>query len=244
MNENASSSSTAVTTADGTAPASGEDRTRTTAPGTAATPTAMADSATQPAEGVTRRERLRLMRPPGFAPLAPLGGWLAAWGAASVAAHALASAGVPLGMGFGIANGNGSVEDGFFPGLWFVVVQFGAFLIGGYVAARMARNRGLAHAALAWVLAMLATGADAIAQSMRALASSVLAPMGVPWWTDTGLQGGWRLWVALAIPAIAALVGAIFGGGIGAAANRAAVVVVETPRERLPRHGGLGAPPA
>jgi hypothetical protein len=197
-------------------------------PGTAATPTTIPETATQAPSAPPRRQRMRLMRIPGFAPTAPIGGLFAAWGAAAVAAYALAEADVALGLGLGLAQGGGSVNDGFWPGLWMLVVQAGAFLIGGYVAARMARNRAIAHAALVWVLAMAATAGEAISQRVRADGSSVLDQIGVAHWTDTGLQNDWRLWVVLAAFAIAALIGALIGGALGAAANRAAVIEVET----------------
>jgi hypothetical protein len=213
-----------------------------TAAGTAATPTTIPDTATQPQPAAMRRQRMRLMRIPGFAPTAPIGGLFAAWGAAAVAFYALAEAGVALGLGLGLAEGSGAVND-VWPGLWMLVVQFGAFLIGGYVAARMARNRAIAHAVLVWVLAIAATAAEAISQNMRAGGASVLDRIGVAHWTDSGLQNDWRLWAVLAAFAIAALVGTLMGGVLGAAANRAAVIEVETaPRTR--HRDGLGAPPA
>jgi hypothetical protein len=224
-------------------PVADGNRDLSTAGGTAATPTTIPDTATQPQAAAPRRERMRLMRLPGFAPTAPIGGLFAAWGAAAVAFYALAEAGVPLGLGLGLAEGNGAVNDGFWAGLWMLALQGGAFLIGGYVAARMARNRAMAHAVLVWVLAIAATAAEAITQNVRAGGASVLDRIGVAHWTASGLQNDWRLWVVLAAFAIAALAGTLMGGVLGAAANRAAVIEVETaPRTR--RRDGLGAPPA
>jgi hypothetical protein len=220
MNETDSSSLTVVSS-NGEAPS---------APGTAATPTTMADSVTQ-APPTARRQRMRLMRIPGFAPTAPIGGLLAAWGAAAVATYALAQAGVSLGIGFGLADGSGIANtNGFWSGLWMLLVQAGAFLIGGYVAGRMARNHAMAHAALVWVLAMAATAADAIVQRARTGGSSVLSQIGMPSWTETGLQNNWRLWAVLALFALAALIGALLGGALGAVANRAAMVEIEPAR--------------
>jgi hypothetical protein len=232
MNETASSSRTVVAGNGATA----------SAPGTAATPTTIPETAIQPA-AAPRRERMRLMRLPGFAPTAPIGGLLAAWGAAAVATYALIEAGVPLGLGLGLAEGSGTVNAGFWAGLWMLVVQAGAFLIGGYVAARMARNRAMAHAVLVWVLAIAATAAELITQRVRTGGSSVLDQIGVAHWTDTGFQNDWRLWLVLAAFTGAALLGALIGGALGAAANRAAVIEVETaPRAR--RSDGPERPPA
>lgn len=163
-----------------------------------------------------------VMRVPGFAPVAPIGGWLAAWGATTLAAVSLTRAGLDLGFGLGVAEG-GPGESGFFPGLWLLLVQAGAFLIGGYVAARMARGRGATHAVLAWVVAMLATGADAIVQNLRDSDEGVLAAIPwVPFWEQTGMGSGIDAAVALGALALAGLVGAILGGTLGAAGNRAA----------------------
>ena len=184
----------------------------------------------------TLRGREPVMRVPHFfSPTAPLGGWLAAWGAAALAAACLEAAGVDLGLGLGIANAQQlGVEDGFGSGLAVLIVQGGAFIFGGYVAARMARSWGLLHAGAAWALAMLATGADAIIQGLRDEPSVVTRIPGIPYWIDTGLGGTGRLTVALAIFALAGLAGALIGGSLGTIANRAArrdpVDMVETAR--------------
>jgi hypothetical protein len=189
-----------------------------------------------PPPAPTLRGREPVMRVPHFfSPTAPLGGWLAAWGAAALAAACLEAAGVDLGLGLGIANAQQlGVEDGFGSGLAVLIVQGGAFIFGGYVAARMARSWGLLHAGVAWVLAMLATGADAIIQGLRGEPSVVTRIPGIPYWIDTGLGGNGRLAVALAIFALAGLAGALIGGALGTIANRAArrdpVDMVETAR--------------
>src|SRR5438105_8373223 len=169
MNETDSTSTTVVST-DGEVLA---------ASGTAATPTTKVAAAATAAPGPARRPRMRLMRLPGFAPAAPIGGLLAAWGAVAVATYALAQAGVSLAVGFGLADGAGiGNTNGFWSGLWMLLVQAGAFIIGGYAAARMARNRAMAHAGLVWVLAMAATVADALVQRARTGGSSVLNQIG------------------------------------------------------------------
>jgi hypothetical protein len=157
----------------------------------------------------------------GFAPLAPVAGWLTAWGAAALAAACLQAAGVDLGFGLGIAHSTQlGVEDGFGAGIVLLIVQGGAFVVGGYVAARIARAAGVTHAVLAWVLAMLATGADALIQGARNEPSVLSRLPGIPYWVDTNLGGNGRLAVALAIFALAALAGAVIGGAIGTAVNR------------------------
>src|SRR5262245_5344098 len=176
-----------------------------------------------PPPAATLRAREPVLRVPGFSPMAPLGGWLAAWGAAALAAACLEAAGVSLGLGLGIANAQQlGVEDGFGAGLAVAIVRGGAFSCGGDVAARMARSWGPLHAGAAWALAMLATGADAVVQGLRDEPSVVTRIPGIPYWIDTGLGGDGRLTVALATFALAGLAGALVGGLLGSLANRAA----------------------
>ena len=188
--------------------------------------TAGPTQASQATQAMTREPAAarQLMRVPGASPLAPVAGWLTAWGAAVLAAACLRAAGVDIGLGIGIASGDPGVEDRFWPGLWVLVMQAGAFLMGGYVAARMARNRAVAHALGAWVVAMAATGADAIEGWLRDPPAAVLAGLDLPHWLDTGLSGDWEAAIALVAIALAGLAGALVGGGVGAAANRAALV--------------------
>jgi hypothetical protein len=165
-----------------------------------------------------------LMRVPRGSLLAPVAGWLTAWGAVVLAAGCLHAADVDFGLGIGIATGAPGVEDRFFPGVWVLVMQAGAFALGGYVAARMARTRAVAHALGAWALAMVATGADAVEAWVRDPPAGVLAGLDLPHWLDTGLSGDWEAGIALTAIALAALAGALVGGGVGAAANRLALV--------------------
>ena len=116
------------------------------------------------------------------------------------------------------------MEDRLWPGVWVLLMQAGAFAVGGYVAARMARNRAVAHALGAWVVAMAATGADAIEGWVRDPSAGVLAGLDLPHWLDTGLSGDWERAIALVAIALAALAGALVGGAVGAAANRAALI--------------------
>jgi hypothetical protein len=107
-------------------------------------------------------------------------------------------ANVDLGLGLGIADADvAGLNDGFRAGLWLLIIQAGAFIVGGYVAARMARNRGTLHAVLAWLIAMLATGADALVQYVRDGGRSVLADLRIPYWIENGYPGGWDTAVAL-----------------------------------------------
>ena len=129
--------------------------------------------------------------------LAPVAGWLTAWGAMVLAARCLRAAGVDFGLGIGIASGAAGVEDRFWPGLWVLVMQASGFALGGYVAARMARTRAIAHALAAWALAMVATGADAIEGWVRDPPAGVLAGLDLPHWLDTGLSGDWEAGIAL-----------------------------------------------
>jgi hypothetical protein len=154
------------------------------------------------------------------APLAPVVGWMAAWGVAVIAAACLAVAGADLGMGLGLVDGAYGV-DGLVPGLTLVAVQAGAFLVGGYAAARHARAHALAYAALAWGLAMLATGADTFVADRRN-GASVLAPLDIPFWIDNGMGGGIDTALALGAFALAGLAGALVGGALAMVANRRA----------------------
>lgn len=187
----------------------------------AAAPSAPDAPATEPLPDRTD-DAARVVRVPPLAPLAPVLGWLTAWGAAVTAAACLREAGVDLGFGVGIATGDTGVEDGFWPGIWMILVQAGAFALGGYAAARLARTRALLHAVLAWVVAMLATGADAVVLAVRDSGDSVLAALDLPHWAETGLSGTWEEALALAVLALAGLAGALIGGSFGAGANRAA----------------------
>lgn len=165
-------------------------------------------------------ERRSFLRVPTFSPLAAVIGWIAAWGAIAIAAASLQRAGVPLGFNLGIADG-GTGDTGVLAGIWLLIVSAGAFLIGGYAAARMARAKGTTHAALAWVIAMAATGVDAIIEATRAGTTGVVRLLpGVPFWADTGLTGQVELGLVLGIFAVASLIGALIGGALGQIANR------------------------
>lgn len=165
-------------------------------------------------------KRKSLVRAAAFSPSAPVLGWLTAWGAAIVAAACLDAAGVELGLGLGIASGTGG-EDGFAAGFWLAVIQAGAFILGGYAAARIARRNGIRHAVLAGVFALLATGADAITSAARD-EPQVVAALGLPYWNETGLGSGFDAVVALVIFAVVALAGAFVGGMLGQTVNLAA----------------------
>ena len=175
------------------------------------------------------------MRVPRGSLLAPVAGWLTAWGAAVLAAGCLRAAEVDFGLGIGIASGDPGVEDRFWPGLWVLLIQAGAFALGGYVAARMARTRAVAHALGAWALAMVATGADAVEGWVRDPSAGVLAGLDLPHWLDTGLSGDWEAGIALVAIALAGLAGALVGGGVGA--RREPGGPRPGPRRR---HGGAG----
>ena len=167
-----------------------------------------------------RTEERWALRIPTFSLLAPIGGWLAAWGAAALTSACLISAGVGLGLGFGIADGSVNLDTGFWAGLWTLVIQIGAFVVGGYVAGRMARVRAFLHAGLAWFIAMAATAADAIVVSVRDSGSSVLGALHLPQWAGLGASYETRVWIPLIIFALGGLVGALIGGSLAAGANR------------------------
>jgi len=165
-------------------------------------------------------EQTSVLRVPTFSPFAPLLGWLVAWGAIATAAAILERVGVPTGLNLGIADG-GPGDDGFWAGIWALIVSGGAFLLGGYAAARIARANGTRHAVLAWVVAMAATAADAIIDLLRDGTEGVVQLIiGVPFWDGTGLTGEGEAILVLAIFAGVSLAGAIIGGGLGQTANR------------------------
>jgi hypothetical protein len=183
-------------------------------PGTTTEPAAATQATAE------RRERTFTLRVRPLSPTAPFLGWLTAWGAAALAVACLREAGVSLGFGLGIATGDPGVEDRFLPGIWMLIVQAGAFLLGGYAAARIARSHALLHAGLAWVVAMAATGADAIVIALRDGGDSVVQSLGLPHWAHVGLSGTWEEALALAIFALGALAGALLGGSVALAADR------------------------
>ena len=166
-------------------------------------------------------------RVPGFAPLGAVIGWMTAWGVAALAASCLLVAGLDLGMGLGLVEGAYGA-DGTLPGLYLVAVQAGAFLLGGYAAARYARGRGMLHAALAWALAMIATGADTFVADSRN-GESVLESLFIPFWIDNGMSASLETALALGAFAVAGLAGALIGGALGTAANQAATRTVAVP---------------
>ena len=206
---------------DGAASAEGEGATPTVPK-----PAPVQDPTATPSTGPPRpaSRAMAMARIPGFAPLAPVVGWMTAWGVAAVAASCLLVAGLDLGFGLGIVDGAYGT-DGTLPGLYLVAIQAGAFLLGGYAAARMARGRGLLHAILAWVLAMIATGADTFFADRRN-AESVLEPLFIPFWIDNGMSSSVETALALGAFAVAGLVGALIGGALGTAANQAATRTV------------------
>jgi hypothetical protein len=164
--------------------------------------------------------RRSVLRVPTFSPLAPLFGWLVAWGAIATATAILERVGVPTGFNLGIADG-GPGDDGFWAGLWAVCVSGGAFVLGGYAAARIARANGTKHAALTWLVAMVATTADAVVEAIRDGTEGVIRLIvGVPFWAETGMVEEAETILALAVFAAASLLGALVGGALGQAANR------------------------
>jgi hypothetical protein len=186
-------------------------------------------TALKPSPGAPRpaSKVMAMARVPGFAPLAPIVGWMTAWGVAAVAASCLLVAGLDLGLGLGIVDGAFGT-DGTLPGLYLAAIQAGAFLLGGYAAARMARGRGLLHAVLAWALAMIATGLDTFLADSRN-GESVLEPLFIPFWIDNGMKSGVEAALALGAFAVASLAGALIGGALGTAANQAATRTVTVP---------------
>ncbi len=172
-------------------------------------------------------ETRHVLRIPTFSLIAPIAGWLTAWGAAALATVAVIEAGVGVGFGFGIADGSIDVDSGFWAGLWTLVIQAGAFLFGGYVAGRMARTRAIAHAVLAWFVAMAATAADAIVVATGQGRSSVLAPLRLPQWA--GLTYDNTVVIPMIIFAAGALVAVVVGGSLAAGANRLETTDADSP---------------
>ena len=186
-------------------------------------------TALKPSSGHPRpaSKAMAMARVPGFAPLGAVIGWMTAWGVAALAASCLLVAGLDLGLGLGLVDGAYGA-DGTLPGLYLVAIQAGAFLLGGYAAARYARGRGLLHAGLAWALAMVATGADTFVADSRN-GESVLEALFIPFWIDNGMGSSIETALALGAFAVASLAGALIGGALGTAANQAATRTVTVP---------------
>jgi hypothetical protein len=166
-------------------------------------------------------DRTSVLRVPKFSLLATILGVLLAWGTVALATALLTRLDVPLGFNLGIADG-GPGDDGFWAGLWLLVVSAGGFLLGGYGAARHARNNGVRHAVIMWLIAMLATLADAVYESSRSGEEGVLRQIaGVPFWAETGMTENQDRIIVLVLFAAAALVGSVIGGAIGQGVNRA-----------------------
>lgn len=164
-------------------------------------------------------DRREMLRVPTFSPLGVVVGWVAAWGAIAIATAILERVNVPTGFNLGIANG-GPGHDGLWAGIWALVVSGGAFVLGGYTAARLARANGTRHAILMWAVAMVATGADALFETARdGTHGMVRLIIGVPFWAETGLTNDTKAVIVLAIFAGVSLVGALIGGGLGQTAN-------------------------
>lgn len=162
-----------------------------------------------------------VVRVAAFSPSAPILGGLVAWGAITTATVILDRAGVDVGFNLGIAHG-GTGDDGFIAGLWLLLVSVGAFVAGGYTAARLARNNGIRHAGLVWAVALVATLVDAVVESIGNGVDGVIREIdGVPFWAETGLTDGYERTVVLAIFAAAQLIGCLVGGGLGQLGNRA-----------------------
>lgn len=160
-----------------------------------------------------------MLRVPTFSPLGVVVGWVAAWGAIAIATAILERVDVPTGFNLGIANG-GPGHDGVWAGIWALIVSGGAFVLGGYTAARMARANGTRHALLMWAVAMAATGADALVETARGgTHGMVRLIIGVPFWAETGLTGNSDAVIVLAVFAGVSLIGALIGGGLGQTAN-------------------------
>jgi hypothetical protein len=154
---------------------------------------------------------------PTLSPIAPIIGWIAAWGAITIISGILIEAGIDLGLGFGIADGSIDMNAGFWAGLWTLAVQAAAFVIGGYAAGRMARVRATAHAVSAWIVAMLATAADALVVAGRDSGQSILTPLHIPDWYGRDYDNS--VVIPLALFAVGSLVGAVIGGMMAAGAN-------------------------
>ncbi len=199
-----------------------------------------ATTAAQPDDDVvaTSREVVtrQVLRIPSFSVIAPIAGWLAAWGAAALATVAVIEAGVAVGFGFGIADGSIDVDSGFWAGFWTLVIQAGAFLLGGYVAGRMARTRAVAHAVLVWFVAMAATAADAIVVASGDSRSSVLAPLRLPQWA--GLDYDNTVVIPLIIFAAGAFVAVVIGGSLAAGANRLETKDADSTTHQRDAHSG------
>jgi hypothetical protein len=165
-------------------------------------------------------KRRSVLRVPKLSPLAPVLGWVVAWGSIAIVSSVLDRLNVPFGFNLGMADG-GPGDDGFPAGVWALAVSAGAFVVGGYTAARIARAHGPKHAVFVWVIAMLASMTDAIVEaSGRGVDGFIRLLPGVPFWSDTGLGGNGEVVLIMTIFAVISLAGVLVGGVLGQTANR------------------------
>jgi hypothetical protein len=164
----------------------------------------------------TARERRELAADAGFGPfsfMSVLAGVLVAYGAFAILAGVAASI---LGAAGDDTDLSGGWEQlGTTGGLVVAVLLFLSYLLGGYVAGRMARRNGLAHGAGVLVLGLLIVGVvaalvrssggvDTIAQNLRSL--------GIPTTADEYGDAGTIAGIASLIALVA---GSLVGGLLG-----------------------------
>jgi hypothetical protein len=166
----------------------------------------------------SRRDRLQFIRDAGWSKLSGFsiaGGVLAAFGAFALFLAITASVLHALGIDSADLDDNEWRDLGTGAGVAVVAVLFVSYLVGGYVAGRMARRAGVLHGFLvfaAGVVVLAAVAGIATAQDGTQALIDRLDALGAPTEGDVWAEVGSVVGIAAFI---AALVGSLLGGGAG-----------------------------
>ena len=143
-------------------------------------------------------------------------GWLSATGLAVLLVALVSAADVALGLTEGASAG----EMGLGGAVALLVVLFVSYLAGGYVAGRMARFTGLRQGLAVWliglVVVLVVSGAVAVLGSEYNVLARLQLPR-IPIEEGTATTAGLA---TLGAVALATLLGALLGGGLGTRYHR------------------------
>lgn len=150
-------------------------------------------------------------------------GWLTATGTAVMLTAFLGAAGIALGVATNLDAGNATTkaaEDprtvGIAGGAVLLIVLFGSYYCGGYVAARMARFNGLRQGMAVWLWAVFIAAVVAVLAALAGSQFDILTELNtfprIPVSQGTLTNGGL---IALAVAAAGSLAGSLIGGLAG-----------------------------
>lgn len=150
-------------------------------------------------------------------------GWLTATGTAVLLTAFLGAAGIALGVATNLDAGNATTkaaEDprtvGIAGGIVLLIVLFGSYYCGGYVAARMARFNGLRQGMAVWLWAVFIAAVVAVLAALAGSQFDILTELNtfprIPVSQGTLTNGGL---IALAVAAAGSLAGSLIGGLAG-----------------------------